>query len=238
MNLYDEAIKKLLDKTHHLSTTTLDYTTSEWEDVGDHNLILRNDMAYELGGSSYEAISCMGVTSDESIIPCDEVLLIGPDLNEIKTDCSYARIALVRVPNNGLGTGNSLYNAVRKIEYVRYHVNPKGYMTRISASNGREPVRVSREAINNGLSFRDVGHIFLSRYHENPNIEAVKLIFITDPNFDYKTLKVDASMLEGITGTIDHIFKNVVMDCNACNLKPICDEVEGLKELHFSAASK
>jgi hypothetical protein len=28
------------------------------------------------------------------------------------------------------------------------------------------------------------------------------------------------------------------MDCNACNLKPICDEVEGLKELHFSAATK
>jgi CO dehydrogenase/acetyl-CoA synthase beta subunit len=238
MKLYDEAINTLLEKIRDLSTVCLDYTHSKWEDVGDQNLILRHDMAYELGGGSLDAISCMGVTSDSTLVPNDEVLLIGPDLDEIKEDTSYARIALVRVPEDGLGTGNALYNAVRKIEYVRYHVNPKGYMTRISASNGREPVRVSSEALNEGLSFKHIGHVFLDKYHENPNIEAVKLIFITDPSFDYKALRTDASMLEGITGTIDHIFKNVVMDCNACNLKPICDEVEGLKELHFSAATK
>ncbi|MCR4781201.1 MAG: carbon monoxide dehydrogenase [Lachnospiraceae bacterium] len=236
MKLYDEAIKKLLEKIKDLSTISLDYETKSWEDVGDHNLILRQEMAYELGGSTHDAISAMGITSDDKIVPCDSLSLIGPDLNEIKEDTSYARIAIIRVSENGLGEGNTLYNAVRKIEYVRYHVSPKGYMTRISAAKEREPVRVSKEALKDGLSIAHVGKLFLDKYHENKNIIAVKLIFITDPSFDYKSIKEDSTLLEGITGTIDHIGKNVVMDCNACNLKPICDEVEGLKELHFNSS--
>ena len=36
-----------------------------------------------------------------------------------------------------------------------------------------------------------------------------------------------------LTKAIDHIFKNVIMDCQACSLQEICDEVEGMRELHF-----
>ena len=32
------------------------------------------------------------------------------------------------------------------------------------------------------------------------------------------------------------IMKNLIMDCKACNLKEVCDEVEGMKELHFAQA--
>jgi hypothetical protein len=27
--------------------------------------------------------------------------------------------------------------------------------------------------------------------------------------------------------------QNINFDCSTCNLKPICDEVEGMRELHF-----
>ena len=212
----------------------LDIENANWADAGDHNLILRADMAFELGGGTYPAVSAMGVTANTELVPADEVYLLGPDLSEIKADQPYARIAIVRVAEDSLGDGNVLYNAIRKIEYVRYHINPEGYMTRISASNGREPVRVSKDAINKGLGFAQVGKLFLDTYHENKNIEAVKLIFITQPDFDYKALAEHSRHLEEITGTIDHIFKNVMMDCGSCSLQKICDEVEGLRDLHFS----
>ncbi|WP_044938316.1 carbon monoxide dehydrogenase [Pseudobutyrivibrio sp. LB2011] len=234
MKLYDESIKELLAGLDISKAKSLDIVNANWTDVGDHNLILRADMAYELGGGTNPAVSAMAVTCNDEFVNADEVILIGPDLNEIKNDTPYARIAIVKVAEESLGDGNALYNAIRKIEYVRYHINPKGYMTRISASNNREPVRVGKEALNEGLDFAKVGKLFLDTYHENKNIEAVKLIFITDPAFDYKSLAEQAKHLEDITGAIDHIFKNVMMDCGSCSLQKVCDEVEGLRELHFS----
>lgn len=233
MKLYDETIKCIMSTLDGAPLKQLDIVNANWADAGDHNLILRADMAYELGGGTCPAVSAMGVTASTELVSADEVYLLGPDLSEIKEDQPYARIALVRVAEDSLGDGNVLYNAIRKIEYVRYHINPEGYMTRISASNGREPVRVSREAIDKGLGFAQVGKLFLDKYHENKNIEAVKLIFITQPDFDYKALAENSRHLEEITGTIDHIFKNVTMDCGSCSLQQICDEVEGLRELHF-----
>ena len=233
MKLYDETIKCIMSSLEGATLKQLDIANANWADAGDHNLILRADMAYELGGGTHPAVSAMGVTANTELVPADEVYILGPNLSEIKADQPYARVALVRVAEDSLGDGNVLYNAIRKIEYVRYHINPEGYMTRISASNGREPVRVSAEAIKKGLGFAQVGKLFLDTYHENKNIEAVKLIFITDPDFDYKSLSEQSRHLEEITGTIDHIFKNVMMDCGSCSLQKVCDEVEGLRELHF-----
>ncbi len=238
MKLYDESIKELLAGIDITSAKKLDIVNADWEDVGDHNLILRADMAYELGGGTFPAVSGMAVTCNDEFVNTDEVLLIGPDLDEIKADAPYARIAIVKVAEDSLGDGNTLYNAIRKIEYVRYHINPEGYMTRVSASNNREPVRVGKAALDKGLNFAKVGKLFLDTYHENRNIEAVKLIFITAPDFDYKSLSDQAKHLEDITGTIDHIFKNVMMDCGSCSLQKICDEVEGLRELHFQELKK
>lgn len=235
MKLYDSAISELLNELPQDAIRSVDVSDIAWEDVGDHNLILRADMAYELGGGTAAAVSGMAVTADSDFVPEDQVLLIGRDLPEIRSDQPYARIAIVRVKQDEMGDGNALYNAIRKIEYVRYHINPRGYMTRISASNGREPVRVAKSALDDGLGFAEVGRLFLDRYHENPNIDAVKLIFITDPSFDYKVLGEHAKQFEAITGTIDHIFKNVVMDCGSCSLQKVCEEVEGLRELHFAS---
>ncbi|SFT63930.1 CO dehydrogenase/acetyl-CoA synthase complex beta subunit [Lachnospiraceae bacterium XBD2001] len=235
MKLYDETIRRVEDLLGDYPMQSLNVANAAWEDVGDHNLILRSDMAYELGGGTYPAVSAMAVTADTSFVEEDGVYLIGPNLGEITADTPYARIALVRVDADGMGDGNALYNAIRKIEYVRYHINPKGYMTRISASNGREPVRVGKEALSEGLDFAKVGKLFLDKYHENPHIQAVKLIFVTLPEFDYKSLGTLATQCESITGTIDHIFKNVMMDCKSCSLQQVCDEVEGLRELHFAS---
>ena len=39
--------------------------------------------------------------------------------------------------------------------------------------------------------------------------------------------------MHDITLTLSKILEGMPTDCNSCNLKPICDEVEGMKELHF-----
>lgn len=239
MKLYDETIKEWLKRLDSLQGRELDVKKGEdWKDIGNANMILRSDMAYELGGNHLPALSGMTLTADTSLVPRDEVLLYGKDLGEIHEDTPYARLAVLRVKENSMGEGNALYQAIRKIEYTKYHLNPEGFMMRISAASQREMVRIGKTALEKGLGFEQVGKLFLQSYHKNPQVEAVKLVFITFSDFPYEELEIYIKKAEEITKAIDHILKNLSMDCNVCSLKQICDEVEGMKELHFGTTQQ
>lgn len=239
MKLYDETIKEWLKILDSLQGRELDVKKGEdWKDIGNANMILRSDMAYELGGNHLPALSGMTLTADTSLVPRDEVLLYGKDLGEIHEDTPYARLAVLRVKENSMGEGNALYQAIRKMEYTKYHLNPEGFMMRISAASQREMVRIGKTALEKGLGFEQIGKLFLQSYHKNPQVEAVKLVFITFSDFPYEELEIYIKKAEEITKAIDHILKNLSMDCNVCSLKQICDEVEGMKELHFGTTQQ
>lgn len=247
MKLYDDVIKtemKLMEADGAIfppvSLSTGEHRVSRdsvWPEDDDNAVIFRSDMTYELGGGTLPAISSQTMTEDGELVPEDEILLYGPDLNQLKTDTAYARLVFLRVKGDALGEGDALYNTIRKIDYTKYHVHPHGYMSRISSANHREPVRISKSAIAEGLSFEKIGIAYLNAYKKHPQIEAVKIVFITDSAFDYRTLEEQCLKVEQITGALDHIFKDLKMDCHICSLKEVCDEAEGLRELHFSAGN-
>ena len=242
MKLYDETIKKmqaLLEKADSRMPSagrslTLPTGDTGWPEVSDRSMILRHDMAYELGGEGLPAIGCTLITADESLVPADALTLLGRDLPEIRRDVPYARIALVRVSGDTLGEGQALYNAVRALEYTRYHFYPEGFMMRVSASRQKETVRIGKDALARGLDFTKTGNRMITAFHRNTSVEAVHMYYVTAEEFAYKELESLADESERITKTIDHIFKNAVMDCGACGLQKVCDEVEGLRELHFA----
>ena len=60
-----------------------------------------------------------------------------------------------------------------------------------------------------------------------------ELLALTAEDFDYSLLTSVAEKNSEITKTLNHIMQGINFDCSACNLKPICDEVEGMRELHF-----
>lgn len=237
MKIYDELIGRELMLLSDMIPKRLEYKKSSWPDDGNNGIVLKSDMAYELGGDNLLAISDMTMTGDEGLVPENELLLYGPDLCDISADAPYARLAIVRVDKD-FDSENDMYNAVRKITYSKYHVHPMGFMARISAAGHREPVRVSKEALKKHISFSDVASMYLDKYLENPQVKAAKIIFITEPSFDYKALEELSLKTEGVTQALDHVMKNLMTDCTVCRLKPICDEVEGMKELHFGNAAK
>ena len=55
---------------------------------------------------------------------------------------------------------------------------------------------------------------------------------------DYKALAKDAKTVHDITLTLSKILEGMPTDCGHCALKPVCDEVEGMKELHFGKNKK
>lgn len=251
MRLYDRQIERSLSLLEGLPARRLaapgaaGQAGGPWPDAGEYNLVLRGEMAYELGGGSLPAIGGFGLTSSEGLVGADEVWLYGPDLPELRADSPYARLAFLRVAVDGFGgsgeaaaggiaPGGADHATIRRLEHTRYRVNPRGFMMRVSAASEREPVRVSREALRDGLDFAKVGARFLAGYRGHPEVLAAKLVFVTLPGFPYGELQRLASQAEAITRSLDSIFGNLMMNCASCELKTVCDEVEGMRELHFA----
>ena len=125
------------------------------------------------------------------------------------------------------------FRAIQDMDFIKYHVFPRGYMIRTSSESSREQVRISRDALKSGMSFRRIGADFIRQYKRNPHILAVKLLFITAPDANYDGLAKSAKTVKDITMSLTKILEGMPTDCGSCNLKAICDEVEGMRELHF-----
>lgn len=207
-----------------------------WRDTGESELVMLRDAAFELGGSACPSANFTCVTSDEALVPRDEILLYGKDLPELRGDVSFARLVFLLVDDLG-GDDEATYQAIRDMEFVKYHVFPEGYMVRISSESNREQVRLSKTAVSRGINFQKVGAAYIRGYHKNPHVRRVQLVFITD-NAVVSELAKTAKKVDGITKTLTHILEGIPTDCGSCSLKPICDEVEGMREMHFGMKNK
>lgn len=238
MELYNSLIKDsnaLLEKG---SPKVWDYKAGEaWKDIGSSELVLQKDAAYELGAMGKGSANYVLFTSNPELVSRDQTLLYGPDLREIKGEVDFARIVLLRV---GLidGDDEAVYRTLKDIEFAKYHVYPEGYMVRMSPESYREQVRVSKQALKKGISFKNIGANYIESYKKDPNVLNATVIFVTAPGYDYEAMKKIAKKANDVTGTLTHILEGLPTDCSVCALKDICDEVEGMKELHFGVGDK
>lgn len=195
---------------------------------GDKNKILfLNETAFELGGSQTPCVSTMAVSS--SLEFDNSVLLFGKDLYQLKKDTEFGKIVFLQIDDIDEETA---FDTIKNIELVRYNYCPEGFMTRASALSMREQLRISKDVIKKKISFADYGNALIEEYLKNPVVKAVQIIFITDFNGRYNELYMLADKIKSTTSALNHILDNIMFDCSTCNLKEICDEVEGMKELH------
>lgn len=237
MELYNTIIRGVEGLTGSSVPRVYPYDPADaWEDAGAFELVMLRDAAYELGGSGKDAVNFTCVTTSPELVPRDEILVFGSELNELNGDSSYARIALLRVgdiESDDEDDTEQAFRAIQDMDFVKYRVFPKGYMMRTSSESSREQVRISRDAVRRGMNFRRVGANFIRHYRRNPHILAVKLLFITAPDADYDALSRNARTVRDTTLSLTKILEGMPTDCGSCNLKAICDEVEGMRELHF-----
>lgn len=224
MDFFDNLIKEFNEMIFPYSKRDYSFdANNSWQDVGQNEFIMQRESAYELDGIGFNLVTSKPV---ENV-----VTVIGDDLNTISSNRKFARITVLSLDD--ADDEQRIYDLIRKIEYVKYHFFPKGYMIRTSSRGHKEVVRVSKASVNSGITFEKIGNLLLSKFFENQNVKSVHTYFISEKNFDYKKLEDIAKKNHRVTETLNHIMNNVNFDCNSCNLKPICDEVEGMRELHF-----
>lgn len=238
MELYNSYVKDTKALFEGASPKAWDYSPNDaWKDIGSSELVLQKHAAYELGAQGKGSANYVLFTSSPELVEKDEILLYGKDLTEINGETDFARIVLLRV---GVldDDDENVYRTLKDIEFAKYHVNPEGYMVRMSPESHREQVRVSKAAIAKGVSFKNIGASYIKEYKKNPYVLGITVIFSTLPGLDYAAMKDFAKKASDVTATLTHIFEGLPTDCAVCSLKDVCDEVDGMKELHFGVGSK
>lgn len=231
MKLYDDLIAEVratldVPGARHYATGSV----PPWRDEGENRVLLAKECAFELGGGGRGHGACL-VTRDAELMGESGVTVVGRDLSQLDGDAPFCRITLALTDAIDDGS-DTAYKSVQKVDFVKYHVFPEGYMLRISSEGSREQVRVGKRAVKQGITFAAVGELYARKYLENADIRAVHTYFVTDADAAEKLKKV-ADEAKRRTAALNKILKTVMLDCSVCSLKPVCDEVEELKELHF-----
>ena len=232
MKLFDDVIDEVRSLLPELPDKACSFDESLCAEQGDKNaLLFRSDTAFELGGSGKHAVESTMFTSFSQAK--DEVLLFGKDLDEITEDISFAHLTFIQLDEKS--EDNLHYEQLKSIGFTVFQLYPKGYHIRISPSSGREQVKISKEALkqNPPLSFMNIGCSLIKLLKEQDDVAYVKTVFITCPDVDYSALATLARKAKRITDAVQKTLQFGELDCAACKMKPICDEVEGLRELHF-----
>ena len=277
MQLYDALTMRVREFLSRLSPKVYSYDESKaWPETKDFEMVFQKDAAFELGGGNKASVNLTCVTDDAELfmggchfIPgrdfaedhalsnC-EVCVYGPDLQEIRSDVSYARICEVLVKGEAQLAGNAekhqadgpadaenpqqaddpadaelTLKLLQDLDFVKFHVYGKGFMMRTSGQSEREPVRVAKKALQDGLTFERMGDAFISHYKKNPNVLAARVSFITADAFNYKELAKEAQKTVEIRNSLSKIQKGLPTECSVCDIREICNEVTGLRELHF-----
>jgi len=221
-------------------------TAPSWESIPREELILKGDAAFELGGNGASATSGIFFTTNLTMVPesnvqvCDQVFTCPQNFN-MESSINYAKFVFVRLKADAVENKDSqqLYGLFRKLEYVRYHAYLKGFAIRISSAQHREVSRVSAQAVKEGVSLDAIAQAFKDAYLSIPEVEAVQIYIAAIPkdmsdSGAFKQLEGLSLKSEAITDSLNVIFKGLKMDCSTCGQKELCDEIDGIKDLHKS----
>lgn len=230
MRLYNNLINEIKCSLSNAKAVSSDISLN----VSNINsVIFLSDTAFELGGSQKPCVSSLAVSSD--MVFSNSVYLLGNDLNKIKTDSPFGKFVFIQVEE--FENEQETFDKIKELEALRYHLSVDGFMTRASALNMREQIRVSKKVVKSGVSFADYGNALLKEYLKFSYVKSAEIYFVTDFD-DFEKLNSVAKKISQTTSALNHIFDNVMFDCSTCNLKEICDEVDGLKELHLKNVKK
>ena len=232
MNVYDSLLRQTLDLLHAQPFKKLPVRHCDWPMLETSEFLMKKEVRFELGDRFRDSVVTHIPTSDEGLVGEDGIFLLGKDLPEIRENTNFSRVTLFCIDD--IPDPNRAYIAVRRLNYERYKIIPQGYMILSSSFEDKENVRVSRKAVKEGLNFEILGNLYLQRYHRLPGVNHVQVYFLVGDPPCVKDLKALAGKVGEVTNAFDHILKNVVLDCDICPLKTICEDIEALRELHFS----
>lgn len=239
MALFDQHLKAVNAYLEHKrsegNTTSFAYQKKmDWPISKSGNLILSQDMAVELGNPGQGSTSFL---LWKDMLPQNQkhenqITIVGPDLPELEgQSVPFGKIVIIG--GDGFDEENS-YERYRQLDLVRYDVQLKGYMMRGASQFQREWSRVSKDALSNGFSFKNLGAALIDKFMGLSFVHSVEVIFITIGQKDIAQMGAVSNKVYRIIRAMNKMVEELSCDCGSCDYSDVCSEVEELRSMRRS----
>ncbi|MBI5589399.1 MAG: hypothetical protein HY881_02835 [Deltaproteobacteria bacterium] len=213
-----------------------DQVRPNWPESINRNLVLSQDTAVELGSPKDASTSFLLWRNRLDRMDNSRIIVVGPDLPQIKeTHVSFGKIVVVE--GEDFHQENS-YERYHLLEQMRYDIHLEGYMMRGVSQFQREWSRVSKTAIRNGFSFRNLGAALLHKFLGIDFVRSVTVIFITAGRSDVMEMKTVADSVMQIIGAMNKMAQELSFDCDACEYSDFCSDVADLRSMRKKQTGK
>ncbi len=206
-----------------LRETSCDLLTA-WPEKS--SLVLQEDTAVELGGSRGSLFMFLWSAQPKVITP-GRISLIGPDLLETgETAVPLTQIVLVK------GSFENDYETYQQLSDAVFDTRLEGVSTRIWPDRQKIWCRVSKDAMDRGFSLMRYGATLINSLNKLTAVDEVEVIFATEAMSKGKLLAPAAEKVQDIVEALLQIYEDTHFDCETCEYSEVCEEVEGLREIH------
>lgn len=226
MNIFDEFITKTSDVIKPYEMKPLPMEGACLELAKNTSFVMDKDTALMLGGYPKESINLIISSSDSKEIK-DGTFIIGSD--SLSHDVSFGKIVLLKTKDI---PDDKIYDYTQSTLMKDTQMRFENVMNRTSPQNYYTNLKISKKAIADGFSFDRMAHTIHEEFLKLPEVLECMVILITGDSPIYKELIPLAENLKDVTVALNHIFDGIDMDCSSCSWSEICDEIEGLREMH------
>jgi CO dehydrogenase/acetyl-CoA synthase beta subunit len=210
--------------------------TRMWPGGHGRNIVLKEDMALELGCPEMESVSCLLWTENLSAVTDGRITLIGPDFQEsVGKSLPFGKVVLLGVEGF---TEDNAYDRHKELDFLRYDLDLKGFMMRAVSQYMREWCRISRESLSQGFSAPVLGSSLMTLFKGMPYVKTFEVIFFTSSTDDVRRLKEITAPAEKIIAAMNKMAAEMDFECGSCDYQDVCDEADGLKGMRDKLMEK
>lgn len=229
MSIHDKYTKEIKDNLDTLGTPLTILNDTKWTMLEKSDYLLDSETYLELGTIKDNSLS-FSVCSSEFDFE-DKIVLIGNDINSLSGKVeNYAKVVMVNMEENE--DTNTTFKQIKEIERIKHSIIFSETMLKASSIEGRECFRISKTAHKNGFNFSIIGSELIKKLKSYDYVKSVAVYFIVDKQELIYELKSYPNKINMLTEALNHIFDDIILDCESCAIKEVCDEVDGMRESH------
>ena len=218
-----------------------------WPLAEKNPFIMERDTALELGGYPKESVNLILSSSEFRRLEGAETRLIlnfdptkSGEIRDLigsgqENHHSFGKIVLLQTEEMA---DDAVYGFQQAVQLADLRLKLEGVMTRSSSRQYQINLRISRKAADDGLGLGAMARTIRDHFLQVPHVGDAAVILLTGDSPLYKQLLPIAEKVKDVTVALNTMFDGIDMDCGSCNLSEICDEVEGLREMHRKRQDK
>ncbi len=220
-------IKRL--QTKGSASTWLCKDIKPWPIGGGNRLVMAADTAVELGPPDLDSVSIVLLTSRPELVHDGAITLLGKDIKELAPARSpVAKILFAAV--SGM-TADNAYDIYLSVSLSRIDVSLQGYMVRMASHLHREWCRISKEAVNSGISLAHICRAEIEAAKKVHGVSGVEATVVTARAEDVAAFVPLARRTERIASAMCKLSFETYHECDKCDFSDLCSSVSGLKRL-------